>query len=430
MGKILVLTILLLAAFSCVEAADSVGIDKLDAVFLNFDKDSEGWAGVSMDGGKQAAANLPKLVKMEKGTVKGSSRGAAGGEGPDKAFDGSAATKYCVKSRTMWVHYQFAAGKKKVETYSITTANDAPERDPRDWKLLGSNDDDQWDVLDEKAGEKWSKRFERREFRIAKPGEYAYFKLDITKNHGEDTCQIAELELLTAEDLEKKKETETRDKPSKKTVLKKIKRKGPATAHPDVKGWKPLFSEDLSNADFPKGVWTVSNGEFTASKDQALWTNKDYENFILDLEFKTDNGSNSGVLAYVTDTRKWIPNSVEIQITDDFAKKWASANPTWRCGAIFGRLAASKSMVKKPGEWNRFTITCEGPFIDVVLNGEHVTAMDMRRWDSAKKNPDGSNKPGWLNKPLSKHPTRGKIGLQGKHAGAPIWFRNIKIKEL
>ena len=217
---------------------------------------------------------------------------------------------------------------------------------------------------------------------------------------------------------------------SEKPALEEIKRKGPATSHPDVKEWKTLFSEDLSDADFPQGVWTVSNGEFTASKDKALWTKKDYENFILDLEFKTDNGSNSGVLAYVTDTRKWIPNSVEIQITDDFAKKWASANPTWRCGAIFGRLAASKSMVKKPGEWNRFTITCEGPFIDVVLNGEHVTAMDMRKWDSARKNPDGSNKPGWLNKPLSKHPTCGKIGLQGKHAGAPIWFRNIKIKEL
>jgi hypothetical protein len=27
-------------------------------------------------------------------------------------------------------------------------------------------------------------------------------------------------------------------------------------------------------------------------------------------------------------------------------------------------------------------------------------------------------------------PTRGFIGLQGKHAGAPIYFRNIKIKEL
>jgi len=196
------------------------------------------------------------------------------------------------------------------------------------------------------------------------------------------------------------------------------------------KGWKPLFADDLSNAVYEKGVWSVSGGEISASKDSALWTGKDYKNFVLDLEFKTDHESNSGVLVYVTDTKRWIPNSVEIQITDDFADKWAKADPTWRCGAIFGRLAASESMVKKPGEWNRYTITCNGPLIDVVLNGKHITSMDMRKWDSATKNPDGSKKPGWLNKPLSKHPTCGKIGFQGKHGSARIWFRNIRIREI
>lgn len=200
--------------------------------------------------------------------------------------------------------------------------------------------------------------------------------------------------------------------------------------HPDTSEWPLLFVEDLSNADFDKGVWTVSGGEFTASKDSALWTKRDYQNFVLDLEFKTGAGANSGVLVYVTDTKKWIPNSVEIQLTDDFSETWANADPTWRCGAIFGRLAASKSRVKKPGEWNRCTITCKGPQIDVVLNGEQVTSMDMRKWNSATHNPDGSKKPGWLNKPLDQHPTTGKIGLQGKHHGAPIWFRNMRIMEL
>ena len=53
--------------------------------------------------------------------------------------------------------------------------------------------------------------------------------------------------------------------------------------------------------------------------------------------------------------------------------------------------------------------------IDVVLNGKHVTSMDMSKWTSAKKNPDGSNIPGWLNKPKAELTTKGKIGLQGKH---------------
>jgi len=87
-------------------------------------------------------------------------------------------------------------------------------------------------------------------------------------------------------------------------------------------------------------------------------------------------------------------------------------------------------VVKKPGQWNRFTIKCAGKQIDVALNGEHIASMDMNLWTSAKKNPDGSKIPPWLSKPLAEHPTKGRIGLQGKHAGAPIWFRNIKVREL
>ncbi len=50
--------------------------------------------------------------------------------------------------------------------------------------------------------------------------------------------------------------------------------------------------------------------------------------------------------------------------------------------------------------------------------------------DGPKKNPDGSDIPEWLSKPAASLPLEGHIGLQGKHAGAPIYFRNIKIKEL
>ncbi len=112
------------------------------------------------------------------------------------------------------------------------------------------------------------------------------------------------------------------------------------------------------------------------------------------------------------------------------APPWANQPATWHCGAIFGHLAPTKSMVKPAGEWNRFVITCRDQNITVVLNGETVTELDMSLWTSAKTNPDGSEIPPWLSKPLAELPTRGRIGLQGKHAGAPIYFRNLKIKEL
>jgi len=86
--------------------------------------------------------------------------------------------------------------------------------------------------------------------------------------------------------------------------------------------------------------------------------------------------------------------------------------------------------VKQPGEWNRMTIVCRGQRISVMLNDERVTNMDMSKWTSATTNPDGSEIPSWLSTPFAELPTKGRIGLQGKHAGAPIFFRNIKIREM
>lgn len=210
------------------------------------------------------------------------------------------------------------------------------------------------------------------------------------------------------------------------------KSEGPAAQAPapPQPQWTDLFAPDLSNAVFPAGIWTVADGVLTASEDQAIWTNNDYENFVLDLEFMTAPGTNSGVIVYCSDMADWIPNSVEIQIADDFAEEWAKEPATWHCGAIFGHLAPAKSMVKRAGEWNHFTITCAGKRITVALNGETVTDMDMSLWTSAKTNPDGSEIPSWLSRPFAELATRGRIGFQGKHAGAPIFFRNIRIKNL
>ena len=201
-------------------------------------------------------------------------------------------------------------------------------------------------------------------------------------------------------------------------------------SHPDVSQWEDLFSDDLSDAIYPDGIWTFEGGVLTASEDKAIWTKKEYKNFVIDLEFKTAEGTNSGVIFYCTDIENWIPNSVEVQIADDYSEQWANSPKTWQCGAIFGHLAASESVVKRPGRWNRFNISCRGKMIYVVLNSKLVTEMDMDLWTSAEKNPDGSEIPSWLNRPFAELATRGRIGLQGKHAGAPIYFRNLKIKEL
>jgi len=82
------------------------------------------------------------------------------------------------------------------------------------------------------------------------------------------------------------------------------------------------------------------------------------------------------------------------------------------------------------GEWNRYTITCKGSKVTVVLNGETVIDADLDNWPEVKKNPDGT--PNKFPKALKDFARKGPIGFQGLHgkAQAPVWYRNIKIKSL
>lgn len=195
--------------------------------------------------------------------------------------------------------------------------------------------------------------------------------------------------------------------------------------------FKPLFSEDLSDATYPEGVWTRdAEGVITASKDQIIWTNGEYENFVLRLEFKNGEATNSGVFLYASDIKNWVTDSVEVQIADDYAERWLNKPRSWQCGAFFGRQGAYARAVMQPGEWNQMTIVASGPMITVHLNGQRVNTFDLREFTNAKTNPNGSIAPPWLKKAPADLPQQGRIGFQGKHGGAPIYFRNIKIFEL
>ena len=64
---------------------------------------------------------------------------------------------WCSRS-TGWVTYQLAKPATVVR-YSLTSANDAPSRDPKDFAVQGSNDGSTWTDLDKRTGEKFSGRF-------------------------------------------------------------------------------------------------------------------------------------------------------------------------------------------------------------------------------------------------------------------------------
>jgi hypothetical protein len=205
----------------------------------------------------------------------------------------------------------------------------------------------------------------------------------------------------------------------------------PLRTHPDSSAWNDLLIGDLTNMKVPGNIWSYADGILTATKDENIWTKATHGDCVLDLEFKCEPSANSGVFLYKSDEKNWMPASVEIQICDDAAPQWREKPATWHCGAFFGHQAPTKSAVKPAGEWNRMTITAQGPRLTVVLNGEVVNEIDLARWTDGAKNPDGSDIPEWLRgQPWAQLPAKGRIGFQGRHAGAGIEFRNVKLLRL
>ncbi|MDD4540218.1 MAG: discoidin domain-containing protein, partial [Lentisphaeria bacterium] len=115
-------------------------------------------------------------------------------ESPAKAFDQDAKTKYCTPSPTPWLQLQFTqALPAPVAAYAITSANDAPSRDPRQWQLLASSDGDAWTTIDSQRDVAWFGRHEKALFVLKKPAAGPFFRLLIEANSGDKSFQIAEL---------------------------------------------------------------------------------------------------------------------------------------------------------------------------------------------------------------------------------------------
>ncbi len=194
-------------------------------------------------------------------------------------------------------------------------------------------------------------------------------------------------------------------------------------------GWLSLFGENLSDAVYAKDVWSLKDGVLTPSRDDIIFTKRDWANFELELEFKITKGSNSGVVVYCSDIQKWIPNSIEIQIADNADKR--NSQPTRRNASIFGHVDPEFDTTVPFDEWQKMRIVCKGAKIDVWLNGKHASSMDMLMWTNKEFGPDGTRIPKWLTlHRKSDMPTTGRIGLQGVHGKAATYFKNVKVRPL
>ena len=183
--------------------------------------------------------------------------------------------------------------------------------------------------------------------------------------------------------------------------------------------WQRLFNgKDLSGWS-TSGNWQVGKDQILSIKPRPgehgwqryadyLWTDKQYTNFSLRLDYKIPPQGNSGIFVGVKNKQNPVYEGIEIQILDSYEKK--EPLTPHDCGGIIGIEAPTKNMSRPAGKWNQLEITCYKDHLLVALNGRKIVDLEL------------SEKIGRL------HPLAGYLGLQDH--GVPLEFRNIEIKSL
>ena len=135
--------------------------------------------------------SLFRLIGGQWSTSRETSGGPNHIEAAQFAFDGNRETKFLLGSfSSAWLQFELneaaAAG-----AYTLTSANDFPERDPIDWNLQASHDGEEWVTLDSRAGEIFEERFQIKVYPISNTVAYKFYRLNILRARS-GTMQMAD----------------------------------------------------------------------------------------------------------------------------------------------------------------------------------------------------------------------------------------------
>ncbi len=189
-------------------------------------------------------------------------------------------------------------------------------------------------------------------------------------------------------------------------------------------GWRVTEWNDL--AKNVKGAdWIVNKGTLQPSKRRGTWlvSEKEYGDFILELEIKLTELGNSGVALRAPKKGDPAFEGMELQVAD--FRYNTQAKPSELTGGIYRAIAPTKQ-VYRPTEWNKLRIELRGDHLKAVLNGEVIQDVDLTKFDQPVKRHDGSLAP-----PVKDRPRRGVIGFQHlSRDSSPVLIRNARIKVL
>lgn len=208
-------------------------------------------------------------------------------------------------------------------------------------------------------------------------------------------------------------------------------------------GWELLFDGSTLNGwkrynhDSIGPLWTVDNGtikcdgsgltEGTAENGGSLITIKQYGDFDLTFEWKISAGGNSGVLYHVVEKPEYkheYETGPEFKLMDEAGWK-DPLKPAQKAGSNYDMYAAPDTKkLNAVGEWNTARVVYNKGHVEHWLNGEKVVEF----YESDPDFKQRYKKSKWTEYPGWNKSKTGSIGLQDH--GAPVYFRNLKIKEL
>lgn len=191
------------------------------------------------------------------------------------------------------------------------------------------------------------------------------------------------------------------------------------------RGWRVTEWNDLRQPAKPGVDWKVENGVLHGSDPRGTWlvSEKEYGDFVLEFEWKLGERGNSGCALRAPMHGDPAFDGMELQMADPrYTPDMAPAELT---GGLY-RAVAPRKQVYKPTDWNRYQITCKGPAVKVVLNGETIQDLNLEEQLKPTKRHDGTDAP-----PLKERPRKGHIGFQElSRGGDHVQIRNARIKVL
>ena len=114
-----------------------------------------------------------------------------------KLVDNDLDTKYVTYHSNVNINWN-GNSSVSVKSYSLTSAADSPEADPKSWTLSGSSDNQKWVVLDTQKDQTFAERKQTKTYAVENEEEYRYYRLSIQSNHGASSTQLAELSLAAS----------------------------------------------------------------------------------------------------------------------------------------------------------------------------------------------------------------------------------------